>query len=63
MTPDGQFFEVAGNIPWPLYGDLLPAGFQQFTGPDNLTIRTEENNQHVVPCVSEECAPGDHGDD
>ena len=62
MTPDGQFFEVAGNIPWPLYGDLLPAGFQQFTGPDNLTIRTEENDQHVVPCVSEECAP-DYGDD
>ena len=49
MTPDGYFFQVAGNIPWPLYGDVLPGGYQQFTGPDGLTIRTEEQDQHVVP--------------
>lgn len=51
MTPDGQFFEVAGNVPWPLYGGVLPAGVQQFTGPDDLTIRTEENDRHLLPYV------------
>ena len=63
MTPDGRFFAVAGNIPWPLYGNLLPAGFEQFTGPDDLTIRTEEADQHPPACDNEECSPGDYGDD
>jgi hypothetical protein len=49
MTPDGHFFEVAGDIPWPLFGDLLPAGYERFEGPDGLTIRTEERDQHFVP--------------
>ncbi len=53
MTPDGQFFQVAGNVPWPLYGGVLPGGFEQFTGPDGLTIRTEEQDQHYVPYVCE----------
>ncbi len=46
MTPDGQFFQVAGNIPWPLYGSVLPAGYERYQGPDGLTIRTDEANPH-----------------
>lgn len=49
MTPDGQFFAVAGNVPWPLYGNLLPAGYERFEGPDGLTIRAEEQDQHELP--------------
>jgi hypothetical protein len=55
MTPDGQFFAVAGNVPWPLYGDLLPAGYERFEGPDGLTVRTEEQDDHQVPCEGEGC--------
>jgi hypothetical protein len=49
MTPDGRFFQVAGNVPWPLYGGVLPAGYERYEGPDGLTIRTEEKDQHIVP--------------
>ena len=49
MTPDGHFFEVAGDIPWPLYGGVLPAGYERYEGPDGLTIRTEEQDDHYVP--------------
>ncbi len=57
MTPDGHFFAVAGNVPWPLFGGVLPAGYERFEGPDGLTIRTEELDQHVVP--EEECCWGE----
>ena len=53
MTPDGSFFAITGPVPWPLFGDLLPAGYEQFEGPDDLTIRTEEVDQHIVPTVEE----------
>ncbi len=55
MTPDGRFFAVAGNVPWPLYGGVLPAGYERFEGPDDLTIRTEEQDQHLQPCYGEGC--------
>jgi hypothetical protein len=50
MTPDGHFFAVAGNVPWPLFGGTLPANYEHFEGPDGLSIRTEEIDQHEVPC-------------
>jgi hypothetical protein len=53
MTPDGRFFEVAGNIPWPLYGGVLPAGYERFEGPDDLTIRTDEANPHADTFVDD----------
>ena len=49
MTPDGYFFQVVGTVPWPLFGGVLPAGYEHFEGPDGLTIRTEQQDQHIVP--------------
>lgn len=60
MTPDGQFFAVAGNVPWPLYGGVLPEGYEHFSGPDGLTIRTEEQDQHIVPVTPPVDTGGGH---
>lgn len=51
MTPDGYFFQVAGNVPWPLFGGVLPAGYERYEGPDGLTVRTEQQDDHFVPCA------------
>ncbi len=57
MTPDGRFFQVAGNIPWPLFGDQLPDSVERFQTPGDLTIRTEEQDNHIVPVQVTEPTP------
>lgn len=42
FTPDGQFFEVTGISPWPLYGAFLPGDHEQAEVTDGSTIRLDE---------------------
>jgi hypothetical protein len=41
FTPDGQFFQIAGVVPWPLYGAYLP-GDEPYNGGPDISGRLDE---------------------
>jgi ferric-dicitrate binding protein FerR (iron transport regulator) len=62
---DGEFFNVNGKTPWPLYGGLLPGEREQFEVPDDSTVRLDEIGPHEEPCTyyyecCEECGGNDY---
>jgi hypothetical protein len=46
FTPDGEFFRVAGIVPFALYGSLLPGEHERVEVPDDSTIRTDDLFSH-----------------
>ena len=50
FTPDGQFFEVTGISPWPLFGAFLPGCHEQVEVTDGSTIRLDEIFEQTPPC-------------
>lgn len=41
FVPDGQFFQVSGVVPWPLYGAYMP-GDKPYNGGPDVTGRLDE---------------------
>lgn len=42
FTPDGQFFQVTGLVPWPLYGAILPGDEPDTGAPGDVNQRLDE---------------------
>jgi hypothetical protein len=56
FTPDGEFFAVAGIVPFPVYGAFLPGDHEEFEVPDGSTVRLDEIFPQEPPCdVYYEC--------
>lgn len=58
FTPDGEFFRVAGIVPFPLFGSILPGEHEQFEVPDDATVRADELFPHP-----DDCDYGESGND
>jgi hypothetical protein len=50
MTPDDQFIRVAGVVPFPLYGGVLPGEHEEVDVPDGATVRADDLFDHPEPC-------------
>lgn len=50
MTPDGEFFRVAGIVPFGLYGGLLPGEHEHTEVPDGATVRADDLFPQEPPC-------------
>jgi ferric-dicitrate binding protein FerR (iron transport regulator) len=60
---DGEFFNVKGKTPWPLFGGLLPGEHEEFEVPDDSTVRLDDIGPHEEPCIYyyDECYGNDYG--
>jgi len=51
MTPDDQFIRIAGVVPFPLYGGMLPGDHEEVDVPDGATVRADDLFDHPEPCI------------
>ncbi|HVY19947.1 MAG TPA: FecR domain-containing protein [Bauldia sp.] len=62
MTPDDQFIRIAGVVPFPLYGGMLPGEHEEVDVPDGATVRADDLFDHPNDESCDPCCPGDWGD-
>ena len=50
FAPDGQFFQVSGLVPWPLYGAVLPGDDPETGAPGDVNERIDDMFEQREVC-------------